>query len=71
MGKGNVNLWDLSAREGKRMFWLDSVASVAFSPDGRTLVTSSWQTKEARLWDVATRKEIATFSGYEGPCDVH
>ena len=42
----------------------DSVWSVAFSPDGRTLATGSWD-KTARLWEVATGKEIAVLRGHE------
>ncbi len=40
------------------------MASVAFSPDGRTLATGS-EDKTARLWEVATGKEIATLRGHE------
>jgi len=35
----------------------NSVISVAFSPDGKTLVSGSWD-KTLRLWDVATRKPL-------------
>ena len=38
--------------------------SVAFSPDGRTLATGS-DDKTARLWEVASGKEIATLRGHE------
>ena len=36
------------------------VASVAFSPDGSTLMTGSWD-QTVRLWDVATGKERANY----------
>ena len=37
------------------------VSSVSFSPDGQTLASAS---REIRLWDVATRQEIATLEGH-------
>lgn len=37
------------------------VAAVAFSPDGRTLMTGSWD-QTVRLWDVATGVERANFN---------
>jgi WD40 repeat protein len=39
------------------------VQSVAFSPDGRTLATGSWD-YTARLWEVATGREIAPLRGH-------
>jgi WD40 repeat protein len=37
----------------------DSVADVAFSPDGKTLASGSYD-KTIKLWNVATGKELAT-----------
>ena len=39
------------------------VRSVAFSPDGKYVVTGSWDTT-AKLWDTATGAMLRTFSGH-------
>jgi len=41
------------------------VVSAAFSPDGKQVLTSSYD-KTARLWDATTGKEIRTFAGHTG-----
>ena len=43
----------------------DAVDSAVFSPDGKRLVTASWD-GTARVWDAATGKQIALFSGHQG-----
>lgn len=43
----------------------DTVYAVAFSPDGKTLATGCFD-KAARLWDVATGKELRAFTGKAG-----
>ena len=41
----------------------DNVTSAAFSPDGKTLVTASWD-NTARLWDAASGKLLHTLEGH-------
>src|SRR3954471_14724808 len=41
----------------------DPVYAVAWSPDGKTLVTGGFD-NTVRLWDADTRKEIKTFKGH-------
>ena len=42
-----------------------SIASVAFSPDGRQVLSGSHD-GTIKLWDTATAREIRTFSGHSG-----
>jgi WD40 repeat protein len=42
----------------------DAVFSVAYSPDGKTLASGSWDDTTIKLWDVETCKERATLKGH-------
>jgi WD40 repeat protein/tRNA A-37 threonylcarbamoyl transferase component Bud32 len=42
---------------------LNAIFGLAFSPDGRRLVSSSGGREAVKLWDVETRQELLTFSG--------
>ena len=48
----------------------DVVRSVAFSPDGRTLASGSWD-NTIKLWEVATGREARSLAGHTGDaCSV-
>lgn len=60
--RGEVRLWSIATREasGPPMgSHQGSVDAVAFSPDGRWLATLTQATSALRLWEVATRSEVA------------
>ena len=42
---------------------LNGVSGVAFSPDGRRLISTSGGREALKLWDVGTRQELLTFGG--------
>jgi WD40 repeat protein len=67
---GTIRLWDLEDGRMIRSFsgHTNVVSSIAFSPDGKTLVSSSFD-KTIRLWDVATGKELKRFVGHTGPVE--
>ena len=52
---GAVQLWDVTTGQqigGPLSDDSSTVASVAFSPDGKTLATGSWDGTAPRLWNV-------------------
>jgi WD40 repeat protein len=53
-----------SLHEIRRIAHDDSVTSVHFSPDGRTVLTGS-NDKTARLWEVETGRELRVLRGHE------
>jgi WD40 repeat protein len=62
-----VYIWDLQT--GERLAVLEGhegdVVRVAFSPDGKQIVTGG-RDQQALLWDAATGKTLALFTGHSG-----
>lgn len=42
---------------------VDYISQISFSPDGHYLVTASYLSKIAKLWEVESRKEVQSFPG--------
>jgi RNA polymerase sigma factor (sigma-70 family) len=77
---GTIRLWDVAKRTVVRSWKADDefvgATPLAFSRDGRWLVTgartrlstTSWEVANSvRVWEVATGKELCSFRGHEGP----
>jgi WD40 repeat protein len=62
---GTVNLWDPSDHKLRDVLrgHLLGVNGVGFSPDGERLATTSHGNEAVKLWDVATKHEVATLGG--------
>jgi RNA polymerase sigma factor (sigma-70 family) len=63
----NILLWETATGEqrGELAGHRDTVFSIAYSPDGRTIATASVD-GTARLWDAFTMKEIGRLDGHRG-----
>ena len=64
---GSIGIWIYDARSLKALDLFtghtESVTSIAFSPDSRTLASSSYD-ETVRLWDVTTGAHKATLTGH-------
>jgi len=66
-----AKLWDIVTGECIRTFTPSSIGcspvfSVAFSPDGKCIITGGGADYTAKLWDVTTGSYIRTFIGHRG-----
>jgi WD40 repeat protein len=67
--EGEIRLWDVATRQllgSPLAAHIDTITSVAFSPDGTTLASASGPfDRTIMLWDIATRKSIGrAFMGH-------
>jgi WD40 repeat protein/Tfp pilus assembly protein PilF len=64
-GQPEVRLWDLPAGRERSLLrgHASGVTALAFSPDGQSLATSSWD-RTVRLWDVTTAAERRVLRGH-------
>jgi WD40 repeat protein/tetratricopeptide (TPR) repeat protein/tRNA A-37 threonylcarbamoyl transferase component Bud32 len=64
---GAAHLWDLTKGEHLRVFPHDNaVLAVAFSPDGRYVLTGSAD-QTAKFWDAATGRQLGKPLAHDGP----
>jgi len=67
---GTIKLWDAGtgslARTLRDFHNLDSVGSLAFSADGKTVASSSHTDQTVSLWDAATGYLLRTIKGHTG-----
>src|SRR5262249_59288213 len=65
VSRSALQLWD--AATGRPLLprpgHTAGVDTLAFTPDGRRLVTTSHEGNSARLWDVATGRQVSSFEG--------
>lgn len=62
LSESGIRLWDLAAHKERALLWRPNMQEAFFSPDGKVLLTKSWDIKESagiiRSWDAATGKEL-------------
>jgi WD40 repeat protein len=66
--EGSVRIWDAATGQEVRQLsgHTGVVLSVAYSPDGKQIVTAS-DDQTARIWDTTTRHEVRQLSSHTGP----
>jgi WD40 repeat protein/serine/threonine protein kinase len=66
---GHIHLWDPASGEERASFMGDplTVRALAFFPDSRALASAGTGDKDVKLWNIETRDQVATLSGYENP----
>jgi len=63
IGGNDARLWDVATRESVVRFSPHgAVAAADISPDGKLLVTGSWD-QSAKIWDIATGKALRKLDG--------
>jgi WD40 repeat protein len=62
-----IKIWNLDKNKVSTLRghsdWFGGINSVAFSPDGKTLVSGS-KDKTVKLWHIDKEKELSTFTGH-------
>ena len=58
-GRGETRLWGMPDENLFRTLdYGGAISDVAFSPDGKTVLTAGWSHPDARLWEMATGKAV-------------
>lgn len=67
---GSADVWDVSSGELRSSLKHESeVRSASYSPDGLRVLTVSWRDGKARVWDIASEKELFALGGDDVPIE--